>query len=120
MNFASFERAYSLYPTATFEERTSLICTSHHSDSNSSAYKKYRDRGWTVQKEYPLANMITDYHAQSPIRHVGDKHCWVVSLGVDPGWDFGPELSPQPDGGWTGWRLTSLVCSDTSLHTEKL
>ena len=90
MNFATFEKAYSLYPAATFERRTSLICNANSDTKRDEIYQKWRTRGWVVQNELPFQDMTADYHSlDARPRRVGDKHCWTISLQVDC---FPPEL----------------------------
>ena len=43
MNFATSRKAYSLYPRATFERRTSLICESDDENKSSLAHEKYAE-----------------------------------------------------------------------------
>lgn len=79
MNVISYEMAYSLYPKATFEERTSLISGHSFQDSKKDAHEKYRVRGWDVEQEFSESDLETVYHTQA-FRWIGDKHCWSIPL----------------------------------------
>jgi len=80
MNFITHEKAYSLYPRATFEERRSLMCHSS-TISRAKAWAKYTERGWT------MLDGITgdDFHdlnstfARGP-RYVGDPKTWTIPI----------------------------------------
>ncbi|KAK7682829.1 hypothetical protein QCA50_014213 [Cerrena zonata] len=79
MNVISCDMAYSLYPNATFEERTSLICGSGYEESKEVAYDKYRSRGWDVDDCFDYTYLDTAYHTTA-FRWIGDTHCWSIPL----------------------------------------
>lgn len=81
MNLITHDKAYSLYPRPTFEERRSLV---HHSKTaeRERALKKYEDRGWAIVKK------ITKEESQdrrsafyAGLRCLGDRKCWTFPLG---------------------------------------
>ena len=80
MNFITHEKAYSLYPRATFEERRSLTCL-FSTISRTRAWAKYTERGWT------MLDGVTgeDFHdlnsslARGP-RYVGDSKTWTIPI----------------------------------------
>ena len=80
MNFITHEKAYSIYPCATFEERRSLMFLSANA-SRRKAHVKYAERGWT------MLDGVTgdDFHnlksslARGP-RYVGDRRTWTISI----------------------------------------
>jgi len=80
MNFITHEKAYSLYPRATFEERRSLILPSR-TPSHESACAKYAKRGWTMLHRI----MGDDFHnlnsslGRGP-RYVGDWRTWTIQV----------------------------------------
>ncbi|KIM47322.1 hypothetical protein M413DRAFT_440763 [Hebeloma cylindrosporum] len=80
MNFITHEKAYSLYPRATFEERRSLICL-FSTAARARAWAKYTERGWT------MLDGITgdDFHdLDSSLargrRYVGDSKTWTIPI----------------------------------------
>ncbi|EPQ54924.1 hypothetical protein GLOTRDRAFT_25227, partial [Gloeophyllum trabeum ATCC 11539] len=80
MNVISFEKAYSLYPRATFEERRSLIipCSG---PSQTPALEKYDARGWHILPGTPESEQLDDHSAFCSIeRWIGDKYTWVIDL----------------------------------------
>ena len=88
MNFISSDAAYSLYPVATFENRSSLGMPSARSAPK--ALQKYVRRGWRVYF-IPTPNDLTFHLEQA--RWVTDKHTWALPLdqtGIPPR----PPLSP--------------------------
>jgi hypothetical protein len=79
MNVIAHNKAYALYPRATFEERAALYTpTSHKSrDPMIPAVQKYADRGWEVL-EYPTQQQERMFHPGA--RWVDDAHSWVMTL----------------------------------------
>ena len=125
MNFATFEKAYSLYPAATFERRTSLICNANSDTKRDEIYQKWRTRGWVVQNELPFQDMTADYHSlDARPRRVGDKHCWTISLQVDC---FPPELlstvkanrSHFNDPSRRKWTLSEICSANISTEARQ-
>lgn len=81
MNFISSDTAYSLYPIATFENRSSLGMPS--SQSSPEAIRKYVRRGWRIYFTPPPSD-VADPEA-SPFslgyaRWVTDAHTWIMPL----------------------------------------
>jgi len=80
MNFITHEKAYSLYPRASFEEHRSLTCL-YSTIARTKAWAKYTERGWT------MLDGITgqDFHdlnsslARGP-RYVGDSKTWTIPI----------------------------------------
>jgi hypothetical protein len=93
MNFIAHDAAYSLYPWATFEDRSSL-CFADLRDRDIQCLSKYAMRGWrTVSNVWTHerrnhALFYTDLH-----RFVGDGQCWVVPLDMT-GLELRPPLNP--------------------------
>jgi hypothetical protein len=83
MNFITHEKAYSLYPRATFEERRSLH-SSHASwrkDSQTVARTKYARRGWLVVDRLTQSEIDNRTSAFAYGRRaVGDQYCWTMEL----------------------------------------
>ncbi len=102
MNFITYEKAYSLYPGATFAARKSLVTSvisrpsrSHHL-ATERALGKYKARGWEVYRRI-TKEMITEDTANfsTGLRRVGDSKCWTMS--IFPKLDFPPSTIP---GNW--------------------
>jgi len=80
MNLITHERAYSLYPHATFEERRSLVISTEGSKQET-ARKKYTERGWTMVKtgqDEDIRNAKSDF--TSCQRYIGDSRCWTIPI----------------------------------------
>jgi len=80
MNFITHEKAYSLYPRATFEERRSLKFLLRTA-ARDKAYTKYTERGWKMLDG--IAG--EDFHdSKSSLargsRHVGDSKTWTIPI----------------------------------------
>jgi hypothetical protein len=78
LNYITWNKAVSLYPYATFEQRRSLILSENLSFPLVQA--KYLARGFTFQ------NTLTPDEARSPgpfqagPRYAGDKRTWILQL----------------------------------------
>lgn len=80
MNLITHERAYSLYPHATFEERRSLVISTEGSRQET-ARKKYAERGWSMVQtgqDEDIRNARSDF-TQSR-RYIGDSRCWTLPV----------------------------------------
>ncbi|KAN0073809.1 hypothetical protein V8E55_012063 [Tylopilus felleus] len=75
MNLISSDAAYSLYPIATFENRSTLVLPSPR--SSTAAMQKYAKRGWRV---YYLPTPRDRAFLLDQARWVSDKHTWRVPL----------------------------------------
>ena len=88
MNIISSDAAYSLYPTATFENRSALGMPT--SRSTPAAIQKYVRRGWRIYfipTSSDLANPMEPPFLLGQVRWVSDKHTWTIPLdqtGVKP------------------------------------
>ncbi|KIM41069.1 hypothetical protein M413DRAFT_47916, partial [Hebeloma cylindrosporum] len=88
MNFITHNKAYSIYPHATFIERRSLSL--HQSEHASAGILKYETRGWSnVEYLDPIeySNPASSFAKGS--RRIGDRKCWTISLS--------PTLIPEID-----------------------
>jgi hypothetical protein len=94
MNFITHEKAYSLYPRATFEERRSLVHSSGASwreDARAVARTKYAGRGWLIVNRLTQAEIDNRTSAFAYGRRVvGDQYCWTL--------DVLPKLADLPQG----------------------
>ena len=75
MNVISFEKAYSLFPRGTLEERRSLICATD-GPGQTKAIEKYEQRGWTMV--YALDD--SDMAFSLGPRWISDDSAWTISL----------------------------------------
>ncbi|KDQ52179.1 hypothetical protein JAAARDRAFT_139328 [Jaapia argillacea MUCL 33604] len=82
LNVITFEKAYSLYPRATFEERYALMCASA-GPAQEKALEKYADRGWTMISQ---VSTIEEASTRSPFsttdRWIDDKFSWTIPLSM--------------------------------------
>jgi len=100
MNLITHDKAYSIFPQATFEDRRSLIFVKE-GDSAIKACEKYEERGWTFTEGYEIQPLNRQSPFVKGIRRLGDSKCWSISL------------HPEKDGtactsSWdsNSWRLT--------------
>ncbi|CAA7266123.1 unnamed protein product [Cyclocybe aegerita] len=80
MNVITHEKAYSLYPRGTFNERRTLLYLPEE-PRQASAHAKYAARGWE------LVPTITDEEFDDPSfafahgnRYLGDAKCWTIPI----------------------------------------
>ncbi|KDR69023.1 hypothetical protein GALMADRAFT_145762 [Galerina marginata CBS 339.88] len=86
MNVITHEKAYSLYPRATFDQRRALSYIPPATELNDTearkiAQLKYVSRGWQI------VDQITDDEFRDPgsvfapgERHLGDSKCWTLPI----------------------------------------
>jgi len=79
MNIITHEKAYSLFPRGSFEERRSLMISTEGSKQDA-ARAKYVSRGWTMVERLTEAELaLKDKSAfSSAKRYVGDTQCWTI------------------------------------------
>ncbi|PPQ86098.1 hypothetical protein CVT26_001220 [Gymnopilus dilepis] len=78
MNFLSADEAISVFPLATFRDRTSFISHLPSSADKHYAWKrKYRKRGFNLVGE-STSDRVS--HLPLGFRTVGDKYCWSIKL----------------------------------------
>ncbi|KAI0337050.1 hypothetical protein BDW22DRAFT_1364556 [Trametopsis cervina] len=96
MNVISFDRAYSLYPYATFERRLGLhtpTCVGL-SEEKPAFVQKYRLRGWEMTNgsselhswhglDQPPPHYSLPSSFRSQPRWIADRHSWVIRLPLD-------------------------------------
>ena len=80
MNVITDDKAYSIFPQATFEERRSLVLVKD-TEAEMMARLKYEGRGWQ------FINKIEDNESRDRLssfargpRHLGDSRCWTIQL----------------------------------------
>jgi hypothetical protein len=89
MNLITCDKAYSIFPRATFEERRSLIferdnrkviLNNKDTDLVAKSREKYEKHGWSFIEAYeilqqdPLSSFAKGY------RYLGDSNCWSITL----------------------------------------
>lgn len=85
MNIISYEKAYCLFPSATLEQRLSLLSQSSRgrSEARSESVEKYAERGYRILTFLPLADLVPPRKrptfALGP-RWLGDSDTWVIPL----------------------------------------
>ncbi|KAH0828580.1 hypothetical protein J3R83DRAFT_2851 [Lanmaoa asiatica] len=131
MNFITSDAAYSLYPIATFEERSALGMPTARSAST--AIQKYVERGWRIYfmlTPYDVAHPAESYFLPNRERWVCDKHTWKLPLD-QTGVKGRPPLSPASApllfdpvliNGWNlklsnGWEINGYECHSYPLQS---
>ena len=71
MNVIPCDTAYSLYPRATFEERTSLICQPLSGAQANKTHPKWLKEGWDLRQDHDEEDKKFILGTQ---RWIGDKH----------------------------------------------
>lgn len=82
MNIITHDKAYSLFPRATFEERRSLVCLSSD-ELRDKAFEKYSARGWSFVKNADVERAERGTLEASFAlgeRYVGDRNCWTLPV----------------------------------------
>ncbi|KAH7890359.1 hypothetical protein F5I97DRAFT_17360 [Phlebopus sp. FC_14] len=84
MNFIAFNAAYSLYPLATFEHRSSFAMSkTRNSITTDNAFAKYSQRGWHFYFA-PRPRDVAGRHCTpfmfGATRWVGDNYTWTLPL----------------------------------------
>ncbi|KAG2062926.1 hypothetical protein BDR04DRAFT_954237, partial [Suillus decipiens] len=95
MNVITFDAAYSFYPIATFEERSSLRIPA--SGAFPGALAKCIKMGWRIYavfRPWDVARPSTSPFFPNETRWVGDRRCWSISLDTS-GVQTRPALSPS-------------------------
>jgi hypothetical protein len=112
MNLITHNKAYSVFPRETFEERRSLVYV-RDAESAVQARAKYESRGWRFITEIDADEMQDSTSAFADgSRHLGDSKCWTI--GLQPELEFSPRF-------WevNSWSLHYNVDSHP-MHVWKL
>ncbi|KAL0575033.1 hypothetical protein V5O48_006934 [Marasmius crinis-equi] len=99
MNVISYSHAYCLFPKATLEERTALICRNAKDEADEArvaARQKYIERGWSMidfdgtdwatrvprwqRPKTQLSDAQKNCFNVDRLRHLGDSHCFTIRL----------------------------------------
>ncbi|KAH9480060.1 hypothetical protein JR316_0006657 [Psilocybe cubensis] len=81
MNIITHEKAYSLYPRGTFDERRSLLNLPLKSERLQVATTKYSARGWKIVSKISTEEFENPRSAFSHgLRYIGDGKCWTLSI----------------------------------------
>ncbi|CAL1699944.1 unnamed protein product [Somion occarium] len=127
MNVISFENAYSLYPKATFEARSSLVCATD-GPKQEPAMEKYKERGWTMVKQTSVAELKDLFHfKRASCRYMGDKYCWTIPLDKDsitelvqPGIGKVSSMLTHDPVAASNWKLIYNPILGGSMHFDSL
>ncbi|KAF9476517.1 hypothetical protein BDN70DRAFT_897280 [Pholiota conissans] len=79
MNIITHDKAYALFPRATFEERRSLICLSFN-ELRDKAIEKYTERGWSFTNVADAGRNSLETQFSFGERYVGDRKCWTLPI----------------------------------------
>ena len=95
MNLITYNEAYSLFPTPTFERQETLVISSNVTEGFTKAMAKYEARGWQVKRTLRRSEyndyLVDRYH------RVSDSTCWTVKLDI------------------TGVKLRTLLSTESKL-----
>ena len=83
MNLISHEKAYSLYPRATFKERRSFAFQREGLSEETAqvAREKYIARGWNMIQSLTRDEIMGPFSAFSAGgRYIGDSKCWTIPI----------------------------------------
>lgn len=87
MNLITHDRAYSIFPRATFDERKSMInlpssrYLSRRHARRDVALTKYIERGWEmVQGASPKELSDPNFIFACGTRRLGDSRCWTIPI----------------------------------------
>jgi len=100
MNLITHDKAYSIFPQATFEDRRSLVFV-NEGDSAIKAREKYEERGWTFVEGYEVQPLDRRSPFAKGVRRLGDSKCWSISLHHE---NDGTACTSHWDS--NSWRLT--------------
>ncbi|KAG2132329.1 hypothetical protein DEU56DRAFT_739507 [Suillus clintonianus] len=109
MNFIAFDAAYSLYPIATFEDRSTLQVWRERPLHDLTVPIKYGQRGFQWFSTLP-GNMTSQSFYPHRIRTVGDQYTWRLALDMQ-----GVELRPQMSLSSTPFQFDPVTCNGWSL-----
>jgi len=76
MNIIAHNKAYSIFPRMTFEDRRSFVLLKDNLSFN--VREKYENRGWTFSTEVQPSDESSP--CTKGIRHLGDAKCWSIAL----------------------------------------
>lgn len=81
MNLITHEKAYSIFPRATFDERRSLLQLPMKRSRRQMATTKYAARGFNVVYKISLDEFDNPHSSFSHgKRHLGDEKCWTLPI----------------------------------------
>ncbi|KAG1899749.1 uncharacterized protein F5891DRAFT_1128900 [Suillus fuscotomentosus] len=111
MNFIAFDAAYSLYPIATFEDRSTLQVWRARPLHDVSVAIKYGQRGFQWLSALPLGDTSLSASFYPHVtRTVGDRYTWKMSLDIQ-----GIDLRPQMSSSSTLFQFDPVICNSWSL-----
>ncbi|KZP15441.1 hypothetical protein FIBSPDRAFT_795421 [Athelia psychrophila] len=76
LNFISHRASYSLYPKATFAQRTG-IPLEPVTDRQELALQKYKTRGWNIERSFTW-DRTSDFQPYDCQRRAGDAYSWCL------------------------------------------
>ncbi|KAI0083370.1 hypothetical protein BDY19DRAFT_910654 [Irpex rosettiformis] len=93
LNVISWDRAYSLYPRATFEHRKSLLLLEGYTHLTD-IIEKYSNRNFEFVRTLDHPSLTSDPALASTPRWIGDGYSWILDLPTN-GITLPPPLSKQ-------------------------
>lgn len=110
MNFIAFDAAYSLYPIATFFDRSTLQVWRERPLHDASVPIKYGQRGFHWFSALPLDTSLSTSFYPVMTRTVGDQYTWKLPLDIQ-----GVDLRPQMSSSSTPFQFDPVTCNGWSL-----
>ena len=104
MNVIAWDRAYSLYPRATFEKRHSLYL---RADVDTEVIDKYKERGWEMLVPAMDHSWDPALFKLSDPRWIGDGRSWVLRLPTEG-------VTPPPPANERSLPMTRDPCAATA------
>ncbi|KAG1881323.1 hypothetical protein F4604DRAFT_1577927 [Suillus subluteus] len=110
MNFIAFDAAYSLYPIATFEDRSTLQVWRARPLHDVSVPIKYGQRGFRWLSALPLDTSLSTSFYPHMTCTVGDQYTWKLPLDIQ-----GVDLRPRMSSSSTPFQFDPVTCNGWSL-----
>jgi hypothetical protein len=110
MNFIAFDAAYSLYPIATFFDRSTLQVWRARPLHDVGVPMKYGQWGFHWLSALPLDTSLSTSFYPHMTRIVGDQYTWKLPLDIQ-GVDLRPQMSPSS----TPFQFDPVTCNGWSL-----
>ncbi|KAG1882108.1 hypothetical protein F4604DRAFT_1496736, partial [Suillus subluteus] len=110
MNFIAFDAAYSLYPIATFEDRSTLQVWRARLLHDVRVAIKYGQRGFQWLSALPLATSSSASFYPHTTCTIGDQYTWKLVLDIQ-----GVDLRPQMSSSSAPFHFDPVTFNDWSL-----
>ena len=94
VNVLSWNKAYSIFPDATFISRPMFQLYQYHysEDIPMANLAKYEHRGWRLSVPTDISTFNSAYMKVNGVRHIGDPKTWTIVLDIS---DIEPSTTPD-------------------------